>query len=94
MLPCGSAGCPCQNSNIAMDKTDNIKRDKDLTIEEVSACEEYKNLSDEQAQRLIETLKIYTQVVYEFFQKKSEIEKNENVKIIPIHSYNFKNKAA
>ncbi len=77
-----------------MDKTENIKRNKDLTIEEIRACEEYKNLSDEQAQHLIETLKIYTQIIYEYFQKKSEEEKSENGKIIPLHSTIYKNKAA
>lgn len=77
-----------------MDKTVNIKRDKDLTIEEIRACKEYKNLSDEQAQRLIETLKIYTQVIYEFYRKKSEEEKSEKGKIVPIRSYHLKNKAA
>lgn len=77
-----------------MDKRENIKREKDLTIEEIRACEEYKNLSDEQAQRLIETLKIYSEIIYEYFQEKSKEEKITETKIIPIHSYQLKNKAA
>lgn len=77
-----------------MDRTENIKREKDLTIEEIRACEEYKNLSDEQAQRLIETLKIYSEIIYEYFHKKSKEEKIIETKIIPIHSHQFKNKAA
>lgn len=77
-----------------MGKTESIKREQDLTMEEIRACEEYKHLSDEQTQRLIETLKIFSEIIYESFQKKSKEEKITETKIIPIHSFQLKNKAA
>ncbi len=76
-----------------MEKSDDSNRVHDLTIEEIKACEEYKNLSDEKAQRLIETIKIFTQVVFEHYQKKSENKISKKEMVIPLRS-NLKNQAA
>ena len=76
-----------------MDKREDLERTHDLSIDEIRACEAYKNFTDEQAQRLIETLKAFTQIVFEYNQKKSANKKSEKEKVIPLYS-NIKKQAA
>jgi hypothetical protein len=47
-------------------------RQHDLTIEEVKACPLFANLTDAEAREVIETLKKFTVIVYNFYQKKKE----------------------
>lgn len=55
-----------------MKKIDEVKsrtRYPDLTIEEVRACEKFKDLSDEQAQQVIDTIRTYTEIIYNCYQQ-------------------------
>jgi hypothetical protein len=49
-----------------MKSSDEVKSSKypDLTIEDVRACEKFKDLSDEQAQQVIDTIRTYTEIIY------------------------------
>ena len=44
-------------------------RTYDLTIEEVRACPEFADFTDEQAKEIIETLKIFTKIVFDYYKK-------------------------
>jgi len=44
-------------------------RSHDLTIDEVTACPEFAHFTDEQAQEVIETLKVFTKIAFDFHKK-------------------------
>lgn len=44
-------------------------RTHDITIEEVKACPMFAHLTDEEAREVVETLKQFTVIVYNFYQK-------------------------
>jgi uncharacterized protein YfbU (UPF0304 family) len=48
-------------------KGSQITRQHDLTIDEVKACKIFQNLTDEQALEVIDTLKKFTVIVYNFY---------------------------
>jgi hypothetical protein len=45
-------------------------RGHDITIEEVKACAMFANFTDEEAMEVIRTLKQFTEITYNFYQKK------------------------
>lgn len=55
-----------------MKKIDEVKSRTmypDLTIEDVKSCEKFKDLSDEQAQQVIDTTRTYTEIIYTCYQQ-------------------------
>ena len=54
---------------MARDKNIDYARPHDLTIDEVRACPEFADCTDEQAQAIIETLKVFTKVVFDYYKK-------------------------
>jgi hypothetical protein len=44
-------------------------RTHDLTIEEVKACPMFAHLTDEQAEEVIETIKLLSKIAYDFYKK-------------------------
>jgi tRNA C32,U32 (ribose-2'-O)-methylase TrmJ len=77
----------------------NYTRKHDLTIEEVKACSIFRNISDEQAQDVIETLKSLALIAYELYDNQLVMmKKSENgVTFAPEeknHSLKSKNRAA
>jgi len=51
--------------NTDIDRT----RTHDITIEEVRCCPMFADLSDEEAQEVIETLKLFTNIAYDYYKK-------------------------
>jgi len=49
----------------AMDRT----RHHDLTVEEVKACPSFADFTNEQAKEVIEILKLFTKIAYDFYEK-------------------------
>jgi len=47
-------------------------RTSDLTIEEIKACSLFSHLTDQEAEEVIRTLKIFTKIVYDFYKHRSE----------------------
>lgn len=47
-------------------------RTHDLTIEEVRACPKFADFTDEQANEVIETLKVLTKIAYDYYKKHSQ----------------------
>jgi hypothetical protein len=47
-------------------------RTHDVTIEEVRSCRMFAHLTDEQACEVIETIKKFTHIVYNYYQKGRE----------------------
>lgn len=47
-------------------------REHDITIEEVKACAMFANFTDEEAREVIRTLKQFTEITYNFYQKKKK----------------------
>ena len=41
----------------------------DLTIEEVKACPIFQHFTDSEAQEIVETLKLFTKIAYDFHKK-------------------------
>ena len=41
----------------------------DLTIEEVRACPTFQHFTDSQVQQVIETIKLFTKIAYDFYKK-------------------------
>lgn len=37
---------------------------RDLTIEDIKACKEFKDISDELAQQIADAIRIYTEIIY------------------------------
>jgi len=51
-------------------------RAHDLTIEEIRTCPQFAHCTDEQAKEIIETLKTFTKIVFDYYQKsRKKIEK-------------------
>jgi len=44
-------------------------RTHDLTIEEVKACPSFAHFTDQQAQEIIEALKLFTKITYDAYKK-------------------------
>jgi hypothetical protein len=44
-------------------------RHPDLTIEDVRACEKFKDLSEEQAKQVVDTIRTYTEIIYTCYQQ-------------------------
>lgn len=47
-------------------------REHDITIEEVKACAIFAHFTDEEAREVIRTLKQFTEITYNFYQKKKK----------------------
>lgn len=47
-------------------------REHDITIEEVKACAMFAHFTDEEAREVIRTLKQFTVIVFNFYQKKRQ----------------------
>jgi hypothetical protein len=47
-------------------------REHDITIEEVKACPMFAHFTDEEAREVIRTLKQFTEITYNFYQKKKK----------------------
>ena len=47
-------------------------RKHDITIEEVKACAMFAHFTDEEASEVIRTLKQFTEITYNFYQKKKK----------------------
>jgi hypothetical protein len=44
-------------------------RTNDLTIEEVKAIAAFQHVTDQEAEEVIETIKLFTKIVYDFYKK-------------------------
>jgi len=55
------------------DKDIDYSRSHDLTIEEVKACPLFSNMTDQEAEEVIETLKLFTKITYDYYQKSRQI---------------------
>jgi len=53
-----------------MDVIDNLDyaRDHDLTVEEIKGCPVFAHLTDSEAQEVIDTLKLFTTIVYDCYK--------------------------
>ena len=49
---------------------------QDLTVDEVKAVPLFQHLTDREAERVIETLKIFTKITYDNYKKSSENDEN------------------
>ena len=54
----------------------------DVTIEDVKACRGYENISDELAQRIVDAIRVYTEIIYNCF--KEERFEEQKAKVISI----------
>lgn len=52
-----------------LEKDIHIGRIHDLTIEEVKACGTFSNFTDEQALEVVETLKLFCKISFDFYEK-------------------------
>ena len=50
-----------------LDGIKNLESCEDLTVEEVKAMDKYKHLSDAEIAKVIETLRIFSEIVYEIY---------------------------
>jgi len=50
-------------------KNNEHTRHHDITIEEVKACSIFSHLTDQEAQEVVETIKLFTKIVYDFYKK-------------------------
>jgi len=57
-----------------MDTPEHIDRTRthDLTIEEIRACPEFSDFTDEQAKEVVETIKTFAKIVFDYYQKKRQ----------------------
>lgn len=53
-------------------KDTDYSRSHDLTIKEIKACSVFQHLTDDEAQRVIETLKLFAKIAYDFYKKEAE----------------------
>ncbi len=44
----------------------------DLTIEEVKACTPFSHFTDQEAKEVIETLKVFAKIAYDFYKKEAK----------------------
>ena len=58
-----------------LDGIKNLESCEDLTVEEVKAMDKYKHLSDAEIVKLIETLRIFSEIVYEIYVNKKQEQK-------------------
>jgi hypothetical protein len=66
----------------------------DLTIEDVRACEKFKDLSEEQVKQVIDTIRTYTEIIYTCYQQgKLSRQSNTHANLINIKASET-NKAA
>jgi predicted nucleic acid-binding Zn-ribbon protein len=56
-----------------------LKCDADLTVEEVKAMDEYKDLNEDDIAEVIETIRIFTEIVYEIHISKKQGETQKNI---------------
>ena len=69
-------------------------RHPDLTVEDVRACEKFKDLSEEQVKQVIETIRTYTEIIYTCYQQgKLSRQSNTHTNLINIKASET-NKAA
>lgn len=62
-------------------------KNEELTFEEVKAMEEYKDLSDEEIKNIIESVRVFTEIIYALFLKEEQQGIIESqTKIISINS--------
>lgn len=47
-------------------------RQHDLTTEEIRACPSFAHFTDEQASEVVETLKLFAKIAYDFYKKDVE----------------------
>lgn len=45
-------------------------REKDLTIEELRGSQLFSNFSDEEALKVLETIKTFTRIIFDFYSRK------------------------
>ena len=55
-----------------LDGIKNLESCEDLTVEEVKAMDKYKHMSDAEIAKLIETLRIFSEIVYEIYVNKKQ----------------------
>ena len=58
-----------------LDGIKNLESCEDLTVEEVKAMDKYKHLSDAEIAKVIETLRIFSEIVYEIYVNKKQEQK-------------------
>lgn len=70
-------------------------KNEELTIEEVRAMQEYKDLSDKEIRNVIESIRAFTEIIYALFLKKEQEQNLESeTKIISININQQSKKAA
>ncbi|WP_259071901.1 hypothetical protein HDF24_11490 [Mucilaginibacter sp. X4EP1] len=55
------------------EKDIDYSRNHNLTIEEVKTCPLFSHLTDQEAEEVIETLKLFTKITYDYYQKSRKI---------------------
>lgn len=58
-----------------LDGIKNLESCEDLTVEEVKAMDKYKHLSDAEIAKVIETIRIFSEIVYEIYVNKKQEQK-------------------
>lgn len=58
-----------------LDGIKNLQSCEGLTVEEVKAMDKYKHLSDAEITKVIETLRIFSEIVYEIYANKKQEQK-------------------
>lgn len=54
----------------------------DLTIEDIKACIEFKDVSDELAQQIADAIRVYTEIIYNcYFEERFEEQKAKVISI-------------
>jgi hypothetical protein len=47
-------------------------RHQDLTVEEIRACPAFAHFTDEQAQEVVETIKLFAKIAYDSYKKDAQ----------------------
>jgi hypothetical protein len=51
------------------EKQSNKTKYKDVTIDDVKACKGYEDISDDLAQKIVDAIKVYTEIIYNCFKE-------------------------
>lgn len=51
------------------EKSSNKTKYKDVTIADVKACKGYEEISDDLAQKIVDAIRVYTEIIYNCFKE-------------------------
>lgn len=70
------------------------RRDRDITIDEVKRTEGLKKLTDEEAQEIVDVIKIYCQCIYSIYEREKKGEIDLEATILDLDKTQTSKKAA